>query len=215
MEVVKLRRYSDTKLNKLSVGLLIIVILSGTLLGLFYKQLSKHMAEICEYKGRETANHIISEAIEEKLKGSPEQEYIDIQRDNNNEILSIESNSDLINQLQINLKESINNHLADIENETISIPVGTLSGITFLSGRGPDVSLRLHQIGVADSEILSEFTSAGINQSRHRMILRVTVELSAILPAHSTDVIIKNDYVISETIIAGKVPNGYISSTKL
>ena len=60
-----------------------------------------------------------------------------------------------------------------------------MSGVTFLSGRGPDINLRLHQISAADSEILSEFTSAGINQTKHRLVLRVTIELSAI-SAHST-----------------------------
>lgn len=214
-EVVKLRKYSDTKTNKILHIILIVAVLLSIIICLFYKQLNKHMSKICEYKGRETANHIISEAINKQLTGSEKQNYINIERDEYGKIISIETDSKLINKLQTELKESINNNLIDIENNKISIPIGTMSGITFLSGRGPDINLRLHQIGAADSEILSEFISAGINQTKHRLVLRVTVELSAILPAHSTDITVKNDYVISETIIVGDIPNGYIGTYKV
>lgn len=211
---VYMRRYSDSKANKVFISLVIIVVLLLTIFCIFHKQLSKHMSEICEYKGRETANYIISSVISEELKGSTEQEFIHINR-SNDQIVSIETNSRLINQLQVNLKESINNKLSELENEKISIPIGTMSGITVLSGRGPDITLKLHQIGAADSEIISEFTSAGINQTKHRLILKVNVELSAILPTHSTDITVENDFVISETIIVGKVPDGYIGTYKI
>lgn len=212
---VNLRKYSDTKTNKILHILLIIVILFCLILCLLHKQLSEHISEICEYKGRETANDIIAEAVNKQLTGSDQQQYITIIRDENEKIISIETNSNLINELQNNLRESINNELSEIDNNKMSIPIGTMSGITFLSGRGPDISLRLHQVGAADSEILSEFTSAGINQTKHRLVLKVTVELSAILPAHSTDITVENDYVISETVIVGDIPNGYIGTYKI
>lgn len=103
------------------------------------------MSEICEYKGRETANHLISEAINEQLTGSEQQSYINIERDEYGKIISIETDSKLINNLQTQLKETINNNLSNIENNKISIPIGTMSGVTFLSGRGPDINLRLHR----------------------------------------------------------------------
>ena len=84
---VNLRKYSDTKTNKILHILLIIVLLFCLIICLFHKQLSEHMSEICEYKGWETANHIIAEAVNEQLTGSDQQQYITIIRDENEKII--------------------------------------------------------------------------------------------------------------------------------
>ena len=116
-----MRKYSDTKTNKILHIILIAAVLLSIIICLFYKQLNKHMSEICEYKGRETANHLISEAINEQLTGSEQQSYINIERDEYGKIISIETDSKLINNLQTQLKETINNNLSNIENNKISI----------------------------------------------------------------------------------------------
>jgi sporulation protein YunB len=88
----------------------------------------------------------------------------------------------------------------------MSVPLGTLTGITYLSGRGPEVKIKLHQIGAVDAQIVSKFESAGINQTKHSLKIEVKVELSAILPGHSTDVTVEDEYLVGETVIVGQIP---------
>lgn len=200
-----MQRKKNIKAHRLCNIIAIFACISALLMFCFYRQLTKHMSEICEYKGRETANRLITDAIDKQLEGSND-EYIEIIRDGN-DIVSVETNSVAVNKLQNELKKSINEEFDNIKDNKMSLPLGTMSGITIFSGRGPDIGLQLHQIGALDIEMKSEFTSAGINQTKHRIILNVKVELSAILPGHSTDITVENDYLISETIIVGNVPD--------
>ena len=180
----------------------------------FYNQLDKHMSEICEYKGRETANYIITTSIDKQLEGSKD-EFIEVVRDENNEIVSLNTNTNAVNEIQNDLKQAINEEFQNIDDNNMSVPLGTLSGITLLSGTGPDVELQLHQVGAVDIEMKSEFISAGINQTKYRLLLTVTVELSAILPAHSTDITVEEDFLVAETIIIGHIPETFLNSNKL
>ncbi|MGN0622552.1 MAG: sporulation protein YunB, partial [Oscillospiraceae bacterium] len=163
------------------------------------------------YKGRETATEVITQAVDRQLENTDD-DYIDILRDPDGNITSVQINTQAVNQLQNNIKTSINDALSEIDDKELSVPLGTLSGITFFSGRGSDVTLKLHQVGAVDTEIISEFTSAGVNQTKHRISVVVTAEISAILPLHSTDITVCNEYLICETVIVGKVPEVYLKN---
>ena len=45
----------------------------------------------------------------------------------------------------------------------------------------------------------------------HSLYLTVTIEMTAILPAHSTDIVVSYDYPVSETVIVGEIPDMYLS----
>ena len=77
-----------------------------------------------------------------------------------------------------------------------------------------DIPLRLHQIGAAKTELKSDLTEAGINQTKYSLYLTVTIEMTAILPAHSTDIVVSYDYPVSETVIVGEIPDMYLDKGK-
>ena len=174
-------------------------------------QLSNHINEISEFEGKKTANEVINQAVKQQLNEDKHDSYISIDRNDDGQILSINVNSDLANQIQNNVCTSINRSLKDLDNEEIKVPIGTLSGITFLTGRGADLSIKLHQIGAVKTELKSKFESVGINQTKFKLYLEVAVEMSAILPTNSTDIELNNEYLISETIILGEVPKIYLT----
>ena len=206
-------RYRTSRTFKISYIILALTVILAVSVFIFHRQVSRHMAEICEYKGRNTATEIINDAVELQIGREQEQNrsYLEIERDSNGKITSIETNGVAVNELQNNIRESVNNELSAIENKELSLPLGTLSGITFFSGRGPEISLKLHQVGAVDTEIRSEFIAQGINQTKHRISILVTAEVSAILPLHSTDITISEEFLISETIIVGEIPSVYLS----
>ena len=168
------------------------------------------MTEICESKGRQTATAAIGRAIDECL-AKEQGEYINIIRDSEGRIISLDADPAKINKLENDLKGRINDSLSRVEDNEMHVPVGTLTGITALSGRGADVGIRLHQIGAVDVELQNTFVSTGLNQTRYSLILSVNAELSAILPGHSTDITVKDEYIISETVIVGDLPDTYVA----
>lgn len=185
-------------------------IATGVFAAQVYKQMVRHMTEICEYKGRQTATAAIGRAVDGCLAGD-QGEYIDIVRDDEGRIIMLDADPAKINKLENDLKTDINDSLSRVEDNSMHVPLGTLTGITALSGRGPDVGIRLHQIGAVDVELKNSFVSTGLNQTRYSLKLTVSAELSAILPGHSTDITVQDEYIISETVIVGELPDTYVA----
>lgn len=190
--------------------LLAAAIAGGIFAAQVYKQMVRHMTEICEYKGRQTATAAIGRAIDDCLAGE-QGEYLNIVRGENGRIIMLDADPAKINKLENDLKTQINDSLSKVGDNKMEVPLGTLTGITALSGRGPDVGIRLHQIGAVDIELKNSFVSTGLNQTRYSLRLTVNAELSAILPAHSTDIKVSDEYIISETVIVGELPDTYVA----
>ena len=58
---------------------------------------------------------------------------------------------------------------------------------------------------------MSEFDDCGINQSRYRVYINISVELSAVLPIKTTEITVERQYLIAEKVIVGDVPEAYFS----
>ncbi len=196
--------------HKVTSFLLAAAVAGGIFAGQVYKQMVRHMTEICEYKGRQTATAAIGRAIDDCL-ADEQGEYINIVRGDDGRIIMIDADPAKINKLENDLKSSINKSLSRVEDNEMHVPLGTLTGITALSGRGPDIGICLHQIGAVDIELKNTFVSTGLNQTRYSLMLSVDAELSAILPGHSTDITVSDEYIISETVIVGELPDTYVA----
>ena len=95
------------------------------------------------------------------------------------------------------------------ERMTVRIPLGSLSGSALLSGKGPDVRVKLAVSQKITCAVRGDFTESGINQTLHRVFLRVTVEVCALLPGAVQTFSVPTDICVAETVIIGKVPEAY------
>lgn len=177
----------------------------------FFYQLSVHIDEISRYESKLLAMKIINMAVEKAMIDVPSDELVVEEKDENGTVTSLTLDPSKTNKINYIISDTINSKLKEYEDEGFKVPVGTLSGITFLNGRGFDLELRLHQLGAVSTKIRSEFVSCGVNQSKYRVFVQVKVELSAVLPVNSTDVCIEHEYLIGEKVIVGKVPSAYFS----
>ena len=65
----------------------------------------------------------------------------------------------------------------------------------------------MQPIGHVETKYSSEFESAGINQTRHKIYVKVKTTVRVIIPLKSNDIEVTNEVPIAETIIVGKTPN--------
>ena len=115
-----------------------------------------------------------------------------------------------MNRLKAKLALSVTETLEQFQNTEVAIPAGTLSGVDFLANFGPRLSISMFPYGKALVEIESHFSDAGINQTRHQMMLVVDMEVSLLLPdTHSVNAGVKTRVPLSETVVVGSVPNSY------
>lgn len=126
-------------------------------------------------------------------------------------VRSIQANMAAINGLKARIGESALEGLNLGDNRKVSLPVGTLLGNQFTSGRGPRIEIMIVPAGVVNTRIYNQFTSAGINQTLHQIMLEATVRLIAVMPGYRVDTETTTNFCIAETIIVGEIPQGYAS----
>ena len=119
------------------------------------------------------------------------------------------ANSARLNVIAADCAASAQQRIMALGEQGITIPVGTLSGIPTFAGMGPNIKLKFTPAGAVRSSFSSEFRSAGINQTLHRITLKLVATLRVILPGKSYSISVVAEAPIAESIIVGDVPNAY------
>lgn len=86
---------------------------------------------------------------------------------------------------------------------------GSFTGVKLLAGRGPGINVIISSIGNVETDLRSEFTSKGINQTLHRVYLQVDCEVSILTPFKDLDKKISNQVLLLENVIVGQIPDTY------
>ena len=163
------------------------------------------------YECHELVSMILNEAISDELENE-ETDYntlVMLSTNNDGEVISIESNVVNINKLKTGIIRRLEREIARLSSYNIEIPVGTLLGIQMLHGKGFNIGMTVKPVGMASATIISEFVSAGINQTIHRIVIEISTSVDAIIPGFSTRVPVTTTVVAAETVIVGRVPNAY------
>lgn len=93
--------------------------------------------------------------------------------------------------------------------QVVRIPCGSLTGLDILSGRGPGIRIPVRMTGYAAAEIDSVFSGAGINQTIHRLLLRVHAVVCLSMAKTQEQKELTYEVCIAETVIVGTVPQMY------
>jgi sporulation protein YunB len=156
---------------------------------------------------------IVGEAVDEEIarSGLTYGDLISFEKTADGKITALKTDILNVNRLKSNLSVMILSKLEEMDNIILHIPAGNLFGGGFLSGRGPAIEIILIPLGSVITDIRGVFAPAGINQTRHSVMLDVTVSVSIIMPFSVQTAEAAASVVIAETIIVGDVPDVYVS----
>ena len=122
---------------------------------------------------------------------------------------ALQSNMAEASRLQTAICDDILQRLSEVSTVKLAIPLGTLTGSTLLAGRGPSIHVKMQSVGSTTATFRNVFTAAGINQTKHQILLDVDVYVSILLPTFSTYTKVSNEIAVAETVIVGTVPENY------
>jgi len=115
-----------------------------------------------------------------------------------------------MNELAAKTALKAEEELNSIKNQFVNIPLGAALGIRSLSGFGPRMSMQILPIGAVHASFDTAFEAAGINQTRHRIFLKLRATVSLIIPTGSQLVEVESTMPIAESIIVGSVPDSFV-----
>lgn len=132
-----------------------------------------------------------------------------VTRSESGAVLSIEANVPAVNRLTADVVNALNRTLAQESYSTLKMPLLNATGSAFLMGRGPTVTVRVHQNGAATARLNSEFVSAGINQTTHRLELTLRFRAVVLAAGANEPIEFEGSFLVAETVIVGAVPDAF------
>lgn len=196
---------------QLTLGKRLLILLAGLLTSAFLLDLRirPYIQSISSYQAQIYGTRVINDAIYEEL-ASENIRYdnlVTLTQNGQGQITSLQTDMVALGRLRGRVTEAVIQEIDEMEEQQIAIALGTLSGVQLLSGRGPDVHLRVEPAGYLTSEVENRFESAGINQTRHQIMLLLDMRVMAIIPGYTTSTEIHTEYCLAETVIVGTVPD--------
>lgn len=164
---------------------------------------------LCKDKAKSIATIICNEESTKVINNYKYEDLVTIYKDLNDNITMIKSNIVPINLIISDVAEKIQKRLDEVEGEQIGIRLGSFTGTKIFSGRGPIIPITLSTVGNVETDLRSEFKSAGINQTIHRIYLQVDCKVNILTPYTIFEQGISNQVLIAENIIVGKIPESY------
>lgn len=161
---------------------------------------------------RQVNNHVtarLNAALSGIETGSGE--LVNIQRDADGSITAVTGDMERVNQIRGQVVQVALDTIAAIDVHTLGVPLGSLFDFDLLWAKGPVVEVHSLVAGTVTADVRSEFRSAGINQTLHRVLLDVEAPLTVLLPGSRGTTVVQVTVCVAETVIVGKVPQTYLN----
>lgn len=141
-------------------------------------------------------------------------DMVNIERNPDGTIAAITLNSTYINGYKADISDGCSDKLSNFTETVVPVPIGSIIGGAFLNGRGTCINVPATIYGFAVTDVISEFHSAGINQTRHIIYLNVEASAHAYMGLCHLNESVDETIILVETIIVGTVPDSYYVRTE-
>ncbi len=206
---IKRRPQKKSKNKQRVLGIIILV--AGVAVGafsLFGVGNSTMLREVAQSELESIAFDIVGRTVEEELAASGENygDFVSVERDASGRVSAITTNMQQLNLLKLRIANKLSEEMFIRTEDTVTIPLGNLTGIDFLTGFGPRMKFKVLWVSSVDGEFSNSFTSAGINQTLHRIMLDFTINVGMMFAGREIGVDVGTSVCVAETVIVGEIP---------
>lgn len=193
----------------------IIIILLITIFIFVESRITPTVFAIAEAKTRVMLVEAISKSVKDKVaKNVQYKDLISIHKNSEGQVTLIQVNTMEINKLETETTLEVIKTLEESTLKSIQFPIGMITGSKILADLGPPIHVSLYPLGSVQVNTSEYFEQAGINQTRHCVVLDITAEVKMVQPLMSSKVTVRTDVPIAETIIIGEVPRAILDFKK-
>ena len=118
-----------------------------------------------------------------------------------------------LNALSVSIANEVSNYFNNYFLEGVEVPIGAFTGIKMFAGFGKTVKMPLVTANSIKCDIVSSFTSAGINQTKHSLYINIIPEVYVVTRFYTKDLKDQISVLIYENIIVGEIPEVYLNGT--
>ena len=199
----------NNKKNKKIVIIIILLIIAFFTVKIVLDAVYPIFDTLCETKAKSIATIISNDQASNVMRQHSYEELFTIEKDSDNNITMVKSNIIAINEIISDVAVKIQDDIDARGRENIEIAMGSFTGNKLLAGRGPGVKITISPVGTVETDLKSEFSSKGINQTLHRVYLDVKCKVNILTPFKDIEKEVANQVLLVENIILGRIPETY------
>lgn len=192
---------------------LLLAVLVGTLV-LFRTKHNTTIRSLAQTQVINATSDLINDAIDRQIETGTIQydRIVFFEKDINGNITALKTNMSEVNRLKTDILNRINDEILDMDTTDLGIPLGSLILPEFLSGKGPEVPIKIIAIRNSEGSFESRFTEAGINQTLQQLTMNVRIDVSILVLGAVENFTVTSQVVVAETVIVGKVPDTFFQT---
>lgn len=168
--------------------------------------------ELAKTSTENAVTRIVNDAVDHTLAAEAVSydDMITLQKDSTGQITALTSNSVEMNRLRTQILNEVVGQVDNLDSGELGVPLGNLTGLATFSDKGPVLPVKVLSVASAEGTFRNQFTDAGINQSYHKIVLDVTVNIKLLIPGGTVETVVNTQVNVAETVIVGKVPDAYL-----
>jgi len=217
---VKLKRLSSFLRREGPLTVLLPVLAALVLAGLILHGLNGRLRPVLEAAASSRATNLMTRAIDAAVDNCLQEndmdyaDFVTMETDASGKVTSLTSNTAANSRFKRQVVEAVARQLGTLDSDALGVPLGTLTGQPLLAGAGPSVRVRVDSVGDVTADYTNSFTSAGVNQTLHRVCLDITATVRLFLPGEVLPVCVSSSVCVAETVIVGETPDTYLNLDK-
>ena len=198
------------RLSKALVITVLLAALAAAALVRLERNLTEIVLSLAQAQARALAVQALNEAADEIVhSGVTYDQLMAVTMDDSGQIRLIQANTPEMNLLASRASLTAQQKIASLEQQALFVPLGSALGMTIFAGSGPLIEVRILPVGTVIAGFTTEFETAGINQTRHKIALALTAQVELVIPTGAMEVQAVTQVAVAESIIVGEVPDSY------
>lgn len=219
-------------IRKLFTFVFLSIVGAWFLISFFGKKVNPIVESYLDTEVERIISNTVESTVNEVLAQNKCDDLISITKNTQDEIEIIDYDSSVVNSLLMEINKKIYYKLSQLEEGQVKqlnlsssllgyrfqhvrnglvceIPLGSLSGNSFLSNLGPVIPIKISFLGGVTSNLKTKVTNYGINNLIMQLYIQVEIKGRISLPKSTNVKTVKIDAPLSMRIIPGKVPDYY------
>lgn len=195
-----------------AVAALIIAAFLAMLTALRLKDIREKMSE---FTAKNAAASAILCGVEETVKNANVyySDITEIVRDDDGNVKSIITDTSKLNTVSNAANRNVDKRISSVSVDPVKIPLSALLGSELVGGMGPKITFYVTMVGTASTDFENVFDSAGVNQTRHQIMLNVSADIYVLFGKSVKEYTVETDVCIAENIIVGITPQAVAQIT--
>lgn len=130
-------------------------------------------------------------------------------QDENGKITALSVNGRLVTDISAAITKRLTERFAATTKLKIPVPIGSAISPRYLQGVGVSVNVNTMAYTAVNVKIISEVSSVGINQTRHRLTARIITNTKLYCSNVKSEISHEYNILLAESIAFGNIPNSY------